>query len=161
MPSRLVLHNKTVWRSPDDKRIDWTQGLPTRVRGNRLNREVDPIDCTTAIERTEDTRPFTAGHGVMDTEEQVVYRVVTHLNPADGWASTAFWQDRYKIFHHHVLELARLHFLDAAMEEGSQVRRFRCRNEEALKADPILKRLRGRATKSRHKKRLGHAMKRA
>jgi hypothetical protein len=70
---------------------------------------------------------------VRDEEEGVVYRVVARMDPLDGWAGTEFWQRRWKLDHKAVLSFVLSGWLDAAVECGSQVRRFRCRDEWGLK----------------------------
>jgi hypothetical protein len=92
--------------------------------------------------------PFQAGIGWHCKEERLVYRVVAHLNPADCWAATKFWQQRWNVHHWTVLILAREGLLDAAIEQHSQVRRFRCRNEAAVLRHPEVLRLRLERSKS-------------
>lgn len=150
MPTRIVYGNQTVWQSRDLRRINWRKGKPERVTGRGANREVTPVDCTTAIAPTDSRSPFRSGVALRDSEEDLVYRVVDNLLPTDGWASVDFWQARYRLDHTAIIDLARLGFLDAAMEVGSQVRRYRCRDEPRMKASAEFKRMNSSAIHKRH-----------
>lgn len=152
MSSRIVRANQTIWRSKDFELINWRRGFPEKVRGRGASREVTRVDCTVAIPASDPASPFRAGVALRDLDEELVYRVVHHLPPDGGWASTEFWQDRYKIRHRDVITFARAGFLDPAMEEASQVRRYRCRDEQRLKRDPIFKKIKARAVKAKHNK---------
>lgn len=120
------------------------------MTGRGASREVTSVDCTTAIAPTDVRSPFRAGIAVRDPEEDLVYRVVDYLPPTDGWASTDFWQARYRMRHEDIVALARYGFLDAAIEAGSQVRRYRCRDETRMKGSKQFKGLNTRAQHRRH-----------
>ncbi len=150
MPSRIVLQNRTVWRSDDFRPINWRRGKPERVTGRGATREVTPVDCTSAIPSSDPRSPFRSGIAVRDADEDLVYRVVDNLPPTDGWASTDFWQARYRFRHEDVMSLARFGYLDAAIEAGSQVRRYRCRDELRMKASAQYKKLNSSAVHRRH-----------
>lgn len=150
MPTRVVYQNRTVWRSNDFHPINWRRGKPERITGRGATREVTPVDCTIAIAPTDARSPFRAGIGVRDSDEDLVYRVIDYVPPTGGWASTDFWQDRYRLRHEDIIELARFGFLDAAIEANSQVRRYRCRDELRMKSSKQYKTINKLAQHRRH-----------
>lgn len=108
-----------------------------------------PINYAAAIPPDGPAAPFKAGRAYYDSTEDLVYRCVSATVSPIGWAPTEFWQDRWKIQHRDVVELARRGLLDAVVYEGSQVRRYRCRNEAALRQSRYFQRMCERA-QSRH-----------
>ena len=150
MPTRIVYQDRTVWRTDDFRPINWRKGKPERITGRGANREVTPVDCTVAIEPSDPQSPYRAGFAARDNEEDLVYRIVDYLPPTDGWASTDFWQARYRLRHEDIVDLARRGFLDPAIEADSQVRRYRCRDETRMKASKEFKGMNTRAQHRRH-----------
>jgi hypothetical protein len=135
-----------VWASPDIRERDRLhkkhgQTLP-RTRGGAPV-DIDPLPADSAW------KPFAAGDAAYDVNEDVVYRVVKTLNPLEGWASSQFWQERWGVEHRDVVHLVRTGLLDAAAEEGSLYRRYRCRDEYLLKQSDTWKVIRRRILNKR------------
>lgn len=93
--------------------------------------------------------PFRDGLPFRDSHEDLVYRVLDNLSPADGWASSEFWQDRYSIDHRDVIRLAQQGFMDAAVAKFSELRRYRVRDERFVKESATFKRIVESARKRR------------
>jgi len=137
MPTRIVHRNETTWRSRD-----FRPGV--RTSALYLDRDKQPVDCTVGIPADSPESPFRSGVAARDRIEGIMYRIVRRLDPTDGWASTEFWQDRYKVRHRDIVLFVEMGYLDAAIEEGSQIRRYRCRNESGLKGTKKYKNARKR-----------------
>jgi len=144
MPSRIVIRNKTWLDRGYSQAVEpirqAERAAPfktVRSRGDdgRLHVEKQLVDVASAIPPDSAESPFRAGVAVRDEVEGIVYRVVAFgvLNPQDRWFSTRFWQDRWGISHKGVCALVERGWLDAAMEEGSEVRKYRCRDEGKVK----------------------------
>ena len=148
MPSRIILRNKVAWRSA---------GWPTKARTifkDDSTEDGDPIDYAAAIPPESSASIFRAGEAVFHSADKIHYRVLDRLPPLEGWASTDFWQDRWHVDHKAILAFAERGFLDPAMETGSQVCRFRCRDEHRLKLSDVWRLHQNRllrATKARNK----------
>jgi hypothetical protein len=125
MPSRIVRRGRVIWAGPGYEYRDWGQALPRSRTG-------EPVDCASAIPSNSPASPFRAGVALVDRESGAVFRVVHHLDPLEGWATTEFWQERWGVDHKSILTFVIHGFLDAAIEAGSQVQRFRCRDEHTL-----------------------------
>lgn len=104
------------------------------------NRVGDVALSAAAIGPEDAMSPFRAGVPWFDELDDVTYRVVVRLNPLDGWASSEFWQRRWGMPHRSVCEMSSAGWLDAAMEEGTAAKRYRCRDEHGLKLSPAWKR---------------------
>ncbi len=73
--------------------------------------------------------PFRDGTGYFCREDRLTYRVLASFDPTQGWAPAQFWKDRWLITYGGLLQLAREGLVDAILLEGSQIRRYRCRDE--------------------------------
>lgn len=100
-----------------------------------------------AIPPTSSASPFRDGVTLVDPEEGLTYRCVHRLDPLTGWAPTEFWQERWQVDHRAIVDFASAGWLDAAVEAGSQVRRFRVRDEVGLLAGPEMKKAKFRLSK--------------
>ena len=128
MPSRTFIGSRTVTgfrthefpkpRAAEKPLID------------RLGRIVNPME---AVLPDDPRSPFRDGAPYTDPEEQVVYRIVTNMNPLEGWASSEWWQRRLATTHAGLLKLIPRGLLDAALHEGSRAKRYRCRDEHTAR----------------------------
>lgn len=150
MPTRMVVRGRVAWQDPEARRLlvlhqKTAQAVPR-------DRERKPLcGCMPAVNgapgvvcevhrQRRRLAPFRAGVPYVDELEQVTYRVVSNLNPLEGWAPADFFQQRWLIGRKELLQLARGGLIDAAMVEGSQVQHFRVRDEAAvLRSDPVLR----------------------
>lgn len=99
--------------------------VPKDRNGNRIEDDrISPHDPRS---------PFRAGYPFWDRGDDVTYRVVGGgcLSLADGWGTAEFWMKRWKVDLRDVLDLARRGILDAAFEESTPTKRYRCRDERA------------------------------
>jgi DNA-binding transcriptional ArsR family regulator len=142
MATRVVVHGQEVWSNQDHRRLMMRPSARegANVRRSRLMPDPVPIDVAGAIQPDSVDSPFRVGVGYFDSEEQVAYRVVRSgmINWTDGWATIAFWRNRWKLSVEEVFRLTRAGLLDAAMEDCSQVRRYRCRDEQKVLAHPVV-----------------------
>lgn len=148
MPSRIILKNKVAWSS------GWPAKAKALFRDTDRDGEGNPIDYAAAIPPESATSVFRAGSVVFHPGDKINYRLLDCLPPLDGWASTDFWQDRWNVDHKAILAFAERGYLDPAMETGSQICRFRCRDEYRLKISDIWRLHKNRlirATKARNK----------
>lgn len=144
MATRMVIRGHVKWQ---DSEARAQQKLHAKhLAAVPRDRDKRPMcACSTGVvcERHKQVKKppaFRAGVPYTDTQDQVVYRVVAHLNPTEGWATEEFFQKRWLIDHKALMQLARHGLIDAAMTEGSQVRMFRARDEAAvLRSDPVLR----------------------
>jgi len=150
MPTRMVVQGRVAWQNPEARRLLELHQKASAAKP--LDREKRPLcKCVPAAagspgvvcevhRHQRRVAPFRAGTPYVDELEQVTYRVVSRLNPVEGWAPADFFQDRWLIGRKELLQLARHGLLDAAMVEGSQVQHFRVRDEAAvLRSDPVLR----------------------
>lgn len=79
--------------------------------------------------------PPAVGEAYRD-EDGLNYRVVGVgvLRPEDGWARAEFWLKRWKLVWKQFADLVERGLLDPAMETGSMVKKYRCRDEGACLA---------------------------
>ncbi len=127
MSSRMVANGRVIHMSRDlyVRRKPHSAALPRGPAG-------EPVPSAFPIAPNSPRSIFRAGVALKDREEGCTYRCVKHLDPLEGWAPTEFWQKRWKVDHKAVIAYVESGLLDAAVEEGSQVRRFRCRDEWRL-----------------------------
>jgi hypothetical protein len=140
----MVLKGQVLWQ-------DAAAREATKVRAKQrtavpLDRNKEPLcKCSTGFvcsihRQTKALKPFRAGVAFLDEFEQVVYRVIDHVGPHEGWVSSEFLQKRWRVTHKEILQLARAYLIDAVMAAGSQVRFYRARDEAAvLRSDPVLR----------------------
>lgn len=138
MSSRVIIRNHVVWQrySADE--------LPPRRRGKRyspLPRDKDglPVNVAEAIAPVSPLSPYREGMAYTDPDDGITYRCVAHLDPLDGWAVTELWQERWKLDHRDLVLLVEYGLLDASIEVGSVVKRYRCRDERLLKEHAVFK----------------------
>lgn len=148
MAARIVIRGRSTYATRDMRELERQQRL--RRSGLPVGRKGTPQEGqlvgASAIPADSPQSPFRAGVALVCEEDNVVYRVVTKLDPRDGWATTGFWQKRWKCAHADVCKLVERGLIDAAIEHGSQVRRFRCRDERlVLKSDVMVTAERKRA----------------
>lgn len=137
MASRIVVGNKEFWRTPGARDEKFVPLEASRDRNGNL---FDP----TPIPPSSPRSPFRAGVPYDDPETGIRFRVVGpgRLPAAEGWAPAKYWLTRYGISLGQLRDLCDRGFLDAAVEERSPTRRYRCRDEGPVKAH--LRETRGR-----------------
>ena len=154
MSSRIIMRDRVVYVSPDFNRIRWDKGRVPEYRDDPTGEK----DCTSGIPPKSPKSPYRAGLPVRDSAEGITYRCVQNLNPLLGWAGTEFWQKRWDMDHKAIISFVEHGYLDAGVEVGSQVRRYRCRDEYALKRTQAWKAQRRReAERRKNSKRLTRA----
>ena len=140
MPTRVLISGHVHWASSDFRKA------PNPARSIPRDRKGDPINCAFGIAGDD----FRTGTPVRDAAEGVVYRVVEKLPLEGGWAVSLFWQKRWGIDHRGVLSLVERGLLDAAMEAGSKIRRYRCRDERLVLDSSVLPKQRRRLAVLKH-----------
>ena len=144
MPTAVIIGGRVQWANfrPKTKPTDWGGR-------DRNGARIDPVPIADSNRRA----PWRAGVPIFDRQDQLEYRCVGRgvLNPLEGWATAGFWQKRWGISRAALLELARRGWIDAAAEEGSAIRRFRCRDERMVKASQYFRRARQAETDSRNR----------
>ncbi len=141
MPARIVIKGRSVWGSPELRqreraRARQHQSLPLGRKGTPHEGQVlSPA----GVPADSPASPYRAGIAFECPEDRVTYRIVLRLDPREGWATSDFWQERWRCRHVDVLRLVERGLLDAAMEQGSQVRRYRCRDERMCLGSPVLR----------------------
>ena len=126
MPSKLIIQGRTYYSRGYKKHPQ-----PVVARG----RDGEPLDCVTPLanQNGKVDRKLRAGDHYTDPDDQVVYSVLRNLPPAEGWASLDFWLDHLRLPHKPFIRLVKHGWFNAAMEDGSEVRRYRCRDEVSMK----------------------------
>lgn len=139
MPS-IIRINGRLYTGSRDYRVDHVRAGESRALAANTRRDELPCDGTPIPPGSPDS-PYRAGEPYFDEAEDVVYRIVSRINVAEGWGTAAFWMKRWACYYVDLLSLVRKGWLDAAMEEGSAVKRFRCRDERRVLASlaPVLK----------------------
>jgi hypothetical protein len=127
MPSKMKINGRTYYGKGRHER--------PRKPGAELNfdRNGDPIDCTRALQPEQVDLKLRAGIPYKCPDEEIEYRVINRCNPQERWASTEFWQQHLRVSHKGLIRLVKRGWFDAAIEEGSKVRRYRCRDERKMK----------------------------
>lgn len=128
------------------RKIDYSKALPRDKDGR-------PVDVAFAIPSESPKSPFREGTPVYDPEEDIAYQCVKDLDPLSGWATTDFWQKRWNVDHRAIVAFVMAGELDAAVEIGSQVRRYRCRSEYTLLRSELMKKSKHRLAQKRFKDR--------
>lgn len=147
MPSRIVIRGHGNASTADWTRgVDWRQGRPVGLASNPEARPPVPHGFA-APSRV--VQPFRDGTPWTDPETGLVYRVLPRLDGPEGWATTGFWQGRWSIDHGGVLLLAREGLLDAALESGTAIRKYRARDERITLASEPMARIRARLARAR------------
>ena len=121
MPSRVILRGHTAWVSRDYRApVDRT---PRRRDGSVID--------DARVQPDSPDSPYRAGVAYYDADDEVEYRAVRAraLDPREGWRTADFWLDRWKADWKALKTLIEKGWLDAAIEEGSATKRFRCRDE--------------------------------
>jgi hypothetical protein len=77
--------------------------------------------------------PYRVGVPWYDEADGVTYRVLVRLDPMEGWAGAEFWRARWGIGYPVIYTFVNAGYVDAAMEEGTGTKRYRCRDEYALR----------------------------
>ena len=123
MSAQIICNGRVVWSTP----------------GPRTRRAELPVDRDGNVLLPEAVAPgspksiFTVGTPHYSTADRIWFRMLPSCPPMDGWASTDFWQHRWNADHKAVRAFAVAGYLDPAMEVGSQVARYRCRDEFGLR----------------------------
>lgn len=125
MSSRIVWNGRTLWASRD-----YRPYRPMPVGRTKTGEVVSPAP----IPADSPDSPFRAGVPYTDPEDKITYRVVAKLDLREGWGTAAFWMARYHVTWDVLVEWVERGWLDAAMEQGSPTKRFRCRDEGRLLA---------------------------
>jgi len=124
MPTRLVIHGRTVVASPS-----YRPRVATFYKPKDAEVLADP-----RVEPHE--QPFREGVPYFDPEDGIEYRSVgAHvLDPRGGWRTADFWLARWSIDWPTLRRFKDLGFVDAAIETGGMAKRFRCRDERKVLA---------------------------
>jgi hypothetical protein len=138
MPSIIRINGRLYTGSRDYRAAHVRAGESAALAAN-TRRDNLPCDGTPIPADSPDS-PFRAGEPYHDEAEDVVYRIVSRINVAEGWGTASFWMQRWHCYYVDLLGFVRKGWLDAAIEEGSAVKRFRCRDELRVRAelDPVL-----------------------
>lgn len=143
MSSRIVINGK-VWygaRLPREADPDLAEDLRKQAEKPELLQPILPEDPRSL---------FRLGIPFHDTTDDVVYRVVgPRVFDSDDWAPLKFWCDRYFMRTETFFLLCRMGMVDAAIEEHSQARRYRVRDDAAVKAWVAAKRAEVEAEKAK------------
>lgn len=132
MPSVIKIKGR-VFAATRDYRSDYDRAGSAKALAP--NERPDGRKCDgTPIPASSADSPYRAGIPFVDTHDDVVYRVVHRLNISEGWGTAHFWMKRWGCMYSDILGFVRLGWLDAAIEEGSSVKRFRCRDEHRVLA---------------------------
>lgn len=132
MPSVIKINGRTYAASSDWRPGQVAGYAPPSANNVRRGLDADgrPLRADgTPIPPESHESPYRDGVPFEDEHDQVVYRVVHNLNVAEGWGTANFWQKRWSCSYRDVLHLAQVGLLDAAIETGTSLKRFRCRDE--------------------------------
>jgi len=131
MPS-IIRINGRIYTGSRDYRVEHTRAGESRALAANTRRDNLPCDGTPIPFDSPDS-PYRAGEPYFDETEDVVYRIVSKINIAEGWGTADFWIRRWACYYIDLLSFVRKGWLDAAIEEGSAVKRFRCRDEHRVR----------------------------
>lgn len=127
MPARIVIRNSIYASS-----TNWPRKHDSTPRNRAGEIIEDPL-----IRPDSPDKPFRAGEPYYDKADDLIYRIVRvgALGPLEGWRSASFWMERWELLMWADLKvLIEKGWLDAAIEEGSAARKFRCRDEQRVLA---------------------------
>lgn len=124
MSTRVILRGQAMWASRDYR--------PALDRTPR-RRDGSVIDDERVLPDSPDS-PFRAGVPYYDADDVIEYRAVRAqaLDPRSGWRTADFWLDRWSTEWKTLRALVERGWLDAAIEEGTATKRFRCRDESRV-----------------------------
>lgn len=132
MATRIVLRNRVamIGRGPDQHA---RMSESARAAGALpMNRARDTVINTQAIPPDSPESPFRDGHAWRCPDDQLTYRVVQSIDISAGWGTAAFWMTRYGVTFLFVREWVERGWLDAAIEQGTPTKRYRCRDERRI-----------------------------
>jgi hypothetical protein len=124
MATLVHYQGRKIWMNRRD--LPQTEVLFTDREGNPVSPYAIPADSPRS--------PLRVGVPYHDATDGLTYRVVRYLDPKEGWGTLDYWLHRYGVRYPTILEWVRQGFLDAAMEEGSPTKRYRCRDEARVLA---------------------------
>ena len=126
MASRVILNGREVWHSHDWK-------VPV-VAPPVHPKTGEPMPDALVRPGTPDS-PFRAGVPRYDSDDDLTYRIVSPkvLDPRQGWATAGFWLERWKCSWAQLKTLVEMAWVDAAIEQNSAIKRFRCRDETRVR----------------------------
>lgn len=129
MGSRMVINGRVVHdtiRGPREVLLTRRK----RVAGVVEDHPIDP----NPIPADSPASPFREGTPWQDPDTGLGFRVLARLDHLDGWGTLEHWVKRWQITYATFIELCQHGLLDCAIEAGSAVRRYRCRDEAAVLA---------------------------
>lgn len=126
MTTRIIVANRVVGGSGLNGRARSASQVHARLPGDIVDTAPIPPDSPES--------PFRAGFAYHDPDDDLVYRIVMHLDiQGQGWGTAAFWMARYGVTtFSFIREWVARGWLDAAMEQHAPTKRFRCRDERQI-----------------------------
>lgn len=124
MSSRVVYNGRVLFQTPG-----WRGDTRPGVRS--FNKAGEPIDDTPIVMDDVSMRN-NKGVPYRDPDDGIVYRIVHRLDLREGWGTSAFWLARFHVTWDVLVEWIERGWFDAAMEQGSPTKRFRCRDERKV-----------------------------
>lgn len=122
MASRITINGKIQWSSRD-----W--------RNPTLGRQSEALTLDQVYPQPPPSDiPPRVGAPFTDPDDGVTYRVVANINPLDGWCLAEQLTKHYNIPYKVLMHWARIGLVDALMEHGSPVKRYRPRDGAKCKA---------------------------
>lgn len=124
MPGRIVVRNRVA------------VGARVREAPAAEYNKADPAYFTRAIPPDHPSSPYREGVPVHDPEDDVVYRRVSRaaVRADPTWVRLGFWTQRWGCRPADVHDFCRRGLVDAAYEDGTHAKLFRCRDERAVQA---------------------------
>lgn len=121
MPGRIVVNGQTAWAT---RRWGENRPVAPAVPRNRAGEAIslDPIPPTSP------DSPFREGTAYHCPDDDLTYRVLSHINVSEGWGTSSFWCKRWRCTFKQLLDIGRRGWLDAAID-GALTKRYRCRDE--------------------------------
>ncbi len=132
MPSVIRINGRPIAATRNYRKGDQYIG-GTEIKAPVLPRDKDgKVLDTSPIPPSSPDSPFRVGEPYADPHDQIVYRVVGpgRCPPSEGWGTMHFWTARWDCYFSDLVKLVQMGWLDAAMEQGSATKRFRCREEQ-------------------------------
>jgi hypothetical protein len=134
MSTRIISQNRTIFANARVRSYSTiaSAAVPTDKRKSK-DAGINVNKNTQTIPVWSPESPFRDGYAWRCPDDQVNYRIVKKINIQEGWGTAAFWMERYGVTtFNYVREWVERGWLDAALQEGSPTKRYRCRDERKI-----------------------------
>ena len=123
MSARIIVNDKVRWQSHD-----WPRAHRNSAQLRGTYRSDDPEErarLVLPIVDPEYAKRVRADYRWADPKTLVVYKMVEHLDPMQGWCLISQLMKHYGVQQRTVLEWCQVGLIDAAIEHGTPTKRYK------------------------------------